>query len=164
MTMPQQKPGKSNQSYQTPPEFLEAVKSLLAIPSFDLDLAASSENTVCPDFYGEAYDSLKRQGDWVRPGYCWLNPPYANCKDWVKKACSERAQGAKIAVLVPASTGSNWWRDWAHRKAAVLLLQPRISFVGTGAPYPKDLALLLYEHGEWEKSYDVWNWKTGVLY
>ena len=158
--MPKQKPGLSKQDYPTPPEFLQAVKQLLQISAFNIDLAASWENNTAYRFYDEAYDSLKKEGDWISTGWNWLNPPYANIKLWVEKACRESLVGAKVAVLIPASTGSNWWRDWVHEKATVYLLNGRITFVGHTAPYPKDCALLLYSRDDcfdlpW---YVVWSW------
>jgi hypothetical protein len=75
-------------------------------------------------------------------------------------------------MLIPAGVGSNWWRDYVHNKAMVLLLNGRITFGGcppnpkTGKvdAYPKDCALLLYspenkfyiDHGD--AAYDVWSW------
>jgi len=141
-TPPKQKPGRSEQSVGTPPEFLEKVKGLLGIEEFNIDLAADSQNTVAHDFYSKEIDSLKQ--DWGFGGWSWLNPPYSHITPWVEKAYLESLKGAKIAVLVPASVGSKWWSNWVDGKAHVLFVQPRITFVGHKDPYPKDLALLLY--------------------
>lgn len=45
-TMPRQKPGRSKQDYRTPRAFLVAVKGLLGIEDFTIDLAASVSNSV----------------------------------------------------------------------------------------------------------------------
>lgn len=161
MAPPRQKPGSSCQTYATPPEFLQATKKLLRITDFTIDLAASAENTVCEKFYDEVYDSLARTGDWVTDGLAWLNPPFGHIAPWVEKAFRESLLGARIAMLVPASVGSNWWFNWVHHKAVAVLLNGRITFVGHTAPYPKDCALLLYDeqdtHGI-SPYYTIWSW------
>jgi phage N-6-adenine-methyltransferase len=159
---PKQKPGRSKQDYATPTEFLRAVQKLLKIDEFSYDLAADSSNAVAPGYFTEEDDSLVQ--DWhVIDGWMWLNPPYAHIEPWVKKAYESES---KIAVLLPASVGANWWRDWVDRKAVVLFLNGRLAFMRDRPKwlYPKDCALLLYgvepfEDGPW---YSVWNWKNGT--
>lgn len=156
MSVPKQKPGQSKQDYQTPPEFLVALKNRLGIQDFDIDLAASKENAVCLSYYDEEMDSLKQS--WVRKGWGFCNPPYANIRPWVKKACDEVQKGAKVAILVPAAVGANWWRDYVDQQASVWFLNGRLTFVGAAGPYPKDCAVLLY--GPFHPVYSVWNWRT----
>ncbi len=148
--MPAQKPGKSKQDYATPPEFIEAVKRCLEIAAFTIDLAADETNTKAAEYYTEAQDSLTQE--WTFWGWAWLNPPFADISPWAKK-CAESS--ARIAFLVPAAVGSNWFRDYVDGKARVLLLNGRISFDGVG-PYPKDCILCLYGA---EPGYEVWNWR-----
>ena len=162
-TMPRQRPHRSEQSVATPSEFLQAAKDFLGIDEFSIDLAASDENAVCADFLTEAVVSLAYPWATVISAgrWAWLNPPYTHIGPWVQKAYEEsrklRSYGG-IAVLVPASTGANWWRDWVHMRACVLLLNGRITFVGHTGPYPKDLALLVYSR-KYSPGYDVWSWK-----
>lgn len=157
MSMPKQQPGKSRQDYQTPSDFVAAVKAKLDITEFGFDLAASDTNKQADAFFSEAQDALADHNDWDNTfGWNWLNPPYDNVTPWVKKA-SEQSFENLIAVLVPASVGSNWWRDHVHDKAHVLLLNGRITFVGAKDPYPKDCALLLYTPFI-KGGYEVWTW------
>jgi hypothetical protein len=93
----------------------------------------------------------------VFDGWNWLNPPFSDLRTWVQKALEESRQGAHTAMLVPAGVGANWWRDWVHTKARVLLLNGRITFVGHNQPYPKDCALLLYEPNV-IPAYETWTW------
>jgi site-specific DNA-methyltransferase (adenine-specific) len=155
---PKQKPGRSKQSYQTPAEFLLAVLAYLQIQNFDLDAAAEDDNAVATEYYTVRTSALLRS--WQRPGWTWCNPPFAHLEPWVKKAWEESKRGAQIAMLVPAGVGANWWRDWVHEKAQVLLLKGRITFVGETAPYPKDTCLLLYGGEEFPR-YKVWTWTKG---
>lgn len=155
MSMPVQKPHQSKQDYQTPVEVIKAAEYLIG-SSFVWDLAAESANKICTHFYSPTDDALKKP--WNKKGWCWLNPPFANIDPWVHKAFMESTlQGAHIAVLIPASVGSNWWKKWVHEKAQVYLLNGRITFVGQDAPYPKDCALLLYRPNV-RGGYSVFNW------
>lgn len=163
--MPKQKPGRSKQDYQTPPEFLEAVRNRLD-DYFIYDLAASSDNCVVYSYFDESMDSLKQ--DWTKlrdadePNkWCWLNPPYGNIEPWVKKCAEESLKGAHIACLVPASVGANWWRDYVENDAYVLFLNGRLKFVGAKDYYPKDCALLLYTPFIRSGS-AVWDWRLDI--
>lgn len=154
VVMPLQQPGRSRQDHRTPPEFLAAAKHKLGIEAFAIDLAADEDNSVADWWYDQAQDSL--QQPWHKiPGWQWLNPPFGKCQPWVEKAWRESAQGAQIAMLVPAAVGANWWRDFVHQRAFVWLLNGRITFVGQPTCYPKDCCLLLYGR---TPSYAVWTW------
>ncbi len=167
---PKQKPGLSKQDYRTPEDFLQAVRRRLGIEMFAWDLAASEENTCSP--YG--YFGIKDEPDhpandalagapsrWLTElpgGWCWLNPPYKHIAPWAERAAAAADLGGRIAMLVLASVGSNWWRDYVHNKALVLLLNGRITFVGQKDCYPKDCALLLYSETV-SSGYEVWSWR-----
>lgn len=160
MSPPIQKPHRSNQSVGTPAVFTRAVLNRLNEHDFRIDLAADLTNRVTHEFISEEEDSLS--ADWEFNGWCWLNPPYSDITPWVKKAWESTYQfGTKTCVLVPASTGSNWWRDWVEGKAYITYLNGRITFTGHTAPYPKDLALLLYAPFLQGGS-TTWTWRHGI--
>jgi phage N-6-adenine-methyltransferase len=157
---PKQKPGRSKQDYATPPEFIDAVCRKLGIVKFGWDLAANRENAITHCYHGPGSpfgeDSL--QADWSEfDGWMWLNPPYSHITPWVEKAWAETRFKSKIAMLIPASVGANWWADNVHNAAHVLFLNGRLSFDGK-APYPKDCALLLYTPYV-RGGYEVWDWR-----
>ena len=153
MSQPKQKPGKSEQIVCTPRVLLDAVEARFGAIKYDL--ACSEANKVCPDAYSveASGDSLGCMWPLADDGLCYLNPPYGNITPWAKKA---HGSSARIAMLVPASIGSNWFRDHVHGKAYVLALNPRVTFVGHSAAYPKDLILAVYGHGL--TGFDVWRW------
>lgn len=158
-TMPKQKPATSRQDYQTPTELLDAVRRRLRISQFEIDVAASRRNKVCDLFLSRGTNALGPTMPWATDGgWGWCNPPYRNIAPWVGKAQLQADQGAKTAVLVPASVGANWWRDWVDGRAYALLLNGRVTFVGETTPYPKDCAVLLYTP-EGQHGYEVWNWQ-----
>lgn len=185
-TMPAQKPHRSQQNFRTPADFLEAVKHKLQIWEFTIDLAAEAENAVAEIYYDREIDALQ-QSWYLGPGWNWLNPEFGTIQPWVERAWTElrtRDRQPQTAVLVPAGVGSDWWRDWVHEKAHVLLLNGRLCFIhdwqhtidpatlkeGKGPPrfytqaplYPKDTCLLLYSAtyvGPW---YAVWDWRREI--
>lgn len=161
MTMPLQKPGRSKQDWATPPAFIFAVKRRLN-DGFVVDLAADENNSVAPAHFNESQNSLIQ--DWggaTVGGWGWLNPPYGDLRPWAEKAANESLDGARIAMLVPSSTGSNWWRDYVVNDAYILFLNGRLTFVGADGPYPKDLALLLYTPFIRSGS-AVWDWRDSA--
>jgi hypothetical protein len=172
--MPRQKPGESETIVRTPPDFLAAARKLLGITEFAVDLACREDNMVAS--FGVTHEMDSFTADWhhlvAEDEWAWLNPPYDDIAPWAEKCVEESLCGAHIAFLVPASVGSNWWRDFVHDKADVRFLNGRIQFldkfgkpIGTidkktkkfkATPYPKDLALILYGN---EPGYEPWTWR-----
>jgi phage N-6-adenine-methyltransferase len=166
-TMPAQKPGRSIQSVRTPDNFLTAAQRRLG--PFWIDLAATKENRVVKRYYSPKDDALSQP--WcpnpvmqphLHGRFAWCNPPYADLAPWVRKGLIEAQGGASIAMLVPAGVGSNWWRDYVHHQARVLLLNGRLTFKGHDSPYPKDLALILFSP-DVAFEYEVWNWRKFLI-
>jgi len=150
--------GKSRQDFATPWEFIAAVERRFGVVT--LDLAASWHNAKTRWYLSEAHDSLT--WDWLRlsevfGGWLWLNPPFGNIAPWAKK-CAE--SDAPVLMLVPASVGANWWRDYVHGVACVHCLNGRINFNGK-AVFPKDCALVEYGSGL-APDYLVWTWPDEV--
>lgn len=158
--------GSSKQDYQTPPDFMEAVVKRFGPISFDL--AATLENKQspsvdlgngewCHNFLSEHENSLDPKCNWSSiDGNLWLNPPYSDIEPWARK-CSEYSNLGRILFLVPASVGSEWYARWVERKAYVLALRPRLTFVGCEDPYPRDCILAVYGSGF--HGFDTWKWK-----
>lgn len=155
MSEPAQKPGRSKQDYQTPMEFIRAVEGRFGPLAWDL--AATAENARSFHFVGPDDDTLGTAWHELAPGeWLWLNPPFGDIESFARKAALESSMGARILMLVPASVGTEWFRQHALGKAMVLALNPRMSFDGK-CPYPKDLMLLVYSHGI--HGFDQWRWK-----
>lgn len=158
---PAQRPGKSEQTVETPEDFLDAVKETFG--ALDWDLACTSTNKKAPNgfFHDKGQDALAE--DWYRlSGNLWLNPPYGDIAPWVKKAATNRSRHATIFALLPASVGANWFWDWVVPYAHVYVLSPRLKFVGHEHPFPKDLMLCVYSgptDPETRVQIDRWRWK-----
>lgn len=164
--MPAQNPGKSEQVVVTPDEFISATLKRLGQPYFTFDLAANSSNTKAHKWYDESDNSLYQpwnpsESKYIDNTFCWVNPPYSDIGAWVEKAWNERNKGAKVAMLIPSSTGSNYWAKWVDGKAYVTFLNGRIQFVGHKTGYPKDLVLLLYAP-YLNGGSCVWRWKDDI--
>lgn len=154
----------TKQDYGTPWEFIRAVEARFG--RIEWDLAAHDENAKCVNFIGPDRDSLTV--DWAElspTGTLWLNPPFKNIDPWAEKCAAEGARRhGLIAMLTPASVGTDWFARYVHRKAIVLGLSPRMTFEGTvnpktgkPEPYPKDLMLSVFGMGM--NGFDVWRWK-----
>lgn len=173
--MPKQKPGKSYQEYRTPVELLIAVKKRLHIGDFSLDVAASKENSVAFSYYTEEDDGIVQ--DWETNGWNWCNPPFGDITPWVAKGYSESLKGASTVMLLPASVGSDWWKDYVEQYSYQVFLNGRLCFIPnwrttvnpsprntTGAfyksqpLYPKDCALVLYTPFGFVGN-ETWHWR-----
>lgn len=159
MSEPIQKPGKSKQDYETPADFLAAVASRFG--PLDVDLACTRKNAKA--LLGLAFpevDALREP--WAErfpDGNLWLNPPFGDLEPWAAKCKTEGAKlrRGRIFLLTPASIGSNWYANHVHGNALILGLAPRLTFVGTKDPYPKDLMLSVFNAGV--AGLACWRWK-----
>lgn len=151
---PAQKPGKSFQAYRTPRDFIDAVEERFG--PIDFDLAADATNTVVPEaYFDKQRDALVQQWHLIG-GLLWINPEFGNIKAFAKKCAEEAAQGARILLLTPASTGADWYQRHLVPNGYVIDLAPRLCFDGKD-PFPKDLSLTVFMHGLVGRGF--WRWK-----
>ncbi len=123
----------ANPVWATPPKLFAALDREFR---FELDAAASAENTKCPRFYSRYDDGLSQP--WA-PSRTWCNPPYGRAVGaWVAKAHVESDLGALVVMLLPARTDTRWFHEHVIRRAEVRFLPGRVRFVGAkaGAPFP----------------------------
>lgn len=114
---------------------------------FDLDAAATDENTLCDKWFTAEEDGLKQ--DWF--GNVFLNFPYNRANLWVAKAYNEVVAGkAKTVVLLAASrTDTKWFWEYI-RHGEVRLLKGRLKFdhqdgAKYAAPFPSCVCILSKE-------------------
>lgn len=178
----------SKQDYQTPADFIAAVEKRFGGIYFDL--AATNENkqaklyfapydpfTISTLTYTVPYgvDALKQ--DWCSLGaerrhntVLWLNPPFQNIAPWAEK-CRDYLigingclQASTLCLLVPASVGANWFKDYVWGAADVYFLNGRLSFDGK-APYGKDCLLAAYHLNDRNRCRRViWNWREDAIW
>lgn len=170
LTGPSIKRGKSKQDYGTPRDFLDAVEARFGRIHWDLAAtkATSAATINLPDehrYFGpdreepNYRDALAPDRSWdIFPSSVyWLNPPFAEVAPWAAKCAAHRDRPAWTLFLTPASIGANWFAEHVNGKAMVLGLSPRMTFVGTSDPYPKDLILSVYGYGL--HGFDTWRWR-----
>ena len=158
--MPAQNPSTSKQDYATPPAFLDAAKALLAIEAWDADLAADDDNAVAWPYFTKSNSAFDAPSWKLGVGWNWLNPPYKDITPWVRRAYGDLVvEGTRTAVLIPASVGANWYRDYVHGRALVLALNGRLAFMPDKPTwlYPKDCILCLYAPTV-VPGFEVWDW------
>lgn len=159
-TGPSMRRHRSDQEVETPPELIAAIVDRFG--EITIDLAATPANTKAAKFFGPKVDSLSQ--DWAKAigdGIGWLNPPFGNIEPWASK-CRETEEAlsheAALLMLVPASVGSNWYRNHVHGIAWSIALSPRVRFVGHAQAFPKDLILCAYG-ARFPTGLDVWRWR-----
>lgn len=154
---------RSKQDYRTEVAFLAAVRARLGIVDFTIDLAADRRNRVTREYFSRTNSALDHRSwhEFIGRGWGWLNPPFDTIEPFAERCARTALHGGKVAFLVPASTGSNWFRDYVFGHALVLLLNGRITFEGAEDPYPKDLLLALYgaPFMPHDQRVEVWTWK-----
>jgi phage N-6-adenine-methyltransferase len=116
---------------------------------FDVDLAASQENTKCEEFYSIEKSALAAH--WAEDfpdGIGWCNPPYSRGLQgkFIEKAAAERLNGFTTVMLLPARTDTRAFHThiydettWSARKGVeIRFLRGRLKFGGAkdSAPFP----------------------------
>ena len=129
--------------WETPQELFEQLNEKYR---FDIDVAASAENSKCEIFFTEQDDALSKEWN----GNIFCNPPYGRqLGKWLEKAYSEhqRDPDRAIVFLIPARTDTNYWHDYVFGKAEIDFLRGRLYFENNGikidrAPFPS--AVVVY--------------------
>lgn len=120
---------------------------------FTLDPCADASNAKCDRFFTQAENGLLR--DWGRETV-YMNPPYSDVGDWVRKAYGAALDGATVVCLVPSRTDANWWHDYAM-KGEIRFIRGRLCFgekervfgrSGKSAPFPS--AVLVFRPREFK--------------
>ena len=104
---------------------------------FDVDVAATKENSKCPMFISPQSNALKMP--WI--GNVWCNPPYKRGELglWIKKGYIESRKAAKVVVmLVKAVPGTKYWNEWALKAFEIRFIQGRVLFELDGKPILDD--------------------------
>ena len=118
--------------YATPPWVFEAAQTIYRC-RFELDACATFHNRKCDQYFSQYIDGLSQP--W-RANWVWCNPPYSEPHKWVNYAIEQVVMyhAQHVVMLLKADTSAKWFHTLAD-KADILLLYPRIKFVGAkGSP------------------------------
>jgi phage N-6-adenine-methyltransferase len=103
---------------------------------FELDVAATAENTKCEQFYSIENSGLRNP--WAARNWC--NPPYSEIKEWVTAAWRNQVAGNLTVMLIPARTDTRWFHDLIYNKprTEIRFLKGRLKFgnMKKDAPFP----------------------------
>ncbi len=101
---------------------------------FTLDPCSDGTNAKCERFFSIHDSGLLK--DWGTDTV-FMNPPYSQCEEWMRKAYGAAQEGATVVCLVPARTDTEWWHRYAM-KGEIRLLKGRLKFgdATNGAPFP----------------------------
>ncbi len=149
--------GSSVQEVGTPDDFLIAFERRFG--KIAIDLAADEFHTVTHRYLDRRTNSLAQPWHQI-PGMQWLNPEFDDLDTWAEKCSDEGQIGAQVAMLSPASIGTNWFAHHAFREAVTIGIRPRLIFKGSTAGYPKDLCLTLWGMGF--SGFGIWDYKRDV--
>ena len=113
-------------NWKTPKAFYQALDSEF---NFNFDPCPPK-----PDFNG-----LKIE--WKESNF--VNPPYSEIKDWVKKAYEESLRGKIIVMLIPSRTDTRWWHNYCMKASEIRFIKGRLKFDGhkNSAPFPSALVI-----------------------
>ena len=105
------------------------------IYKFDLDVCANADNAKCKRYFDDSENGLKQ----IWYGDCWMNPPYSNCAEWIKKAYEESRSDilCRVVCLIPARTDTRYWHEYVTH-GSVFFIKGRLKFSNSknSAPFP----------------------------
>jgi phage N-6-adenine-methyltransferase len=106
---------------------------------FTLDPCSDGKNAKCEQFYTTAQNGLLR--DWGTETV-FMNPPYSEVAEWMRKAYGAAQEGATVVCLVPARTDTVWWHEYAM-KSEIRLIKGRLKFgdADNSAPFPSAIVV-----------------------
>lgn len=119
------KADNSRDDWETPNELFDLINEEFY---FSLDGAATRENRKALAYFGDTVDAFKMTPARER---IWLNPPYGQGINlWIELARRWYYEGNNlVALLLPASTASEWWQEIVREATVTKLLSPRVPFV-----------------------------------
>lgn len=137
---------KPTDEFRTPPAFYAGLNAEFR---FDIDVAATEKNALCPRWIGPVQDALSCEWGTGLTAFC--NPPYSqpHIPAFLAKAAEQAIHGVTSVLLVPLDPGSSWVQHVCGRAAEVRAVVGRLHFFGAdGVPLPscapKCSALVVY--------------------
>lgn len=160
---------KSHDCWGTP---IELFKTLDNEFHFDLDAAATKEDTLCERFISPEEDALKTP--WVGNAV-FCNPPYGTggpkglMGQFIARGYEQHlVQKNTVVMLIPAYTDPRYWAEYVMKAHEVRFLSGRLKFrdnKGTAtmsARFPSVVVVFKYLHGICfgkAPNQFIWSWK-----
>ena len=135
--------------------------------NFDLDAAATHQDTLVPRFISPENDALKTP--WTGNAV-WCNPPYTQLPAFIKRGYEQGIeQQNTVVMLIPAYTDPRYWSEYVMRAHEVRFLKGRLKFrdgMGTAtmsARFPSVVVVYKHlvgaTHGKAPNQF-VWDWRA----
>ena len=131
-----------NSEWTTPQELFNNLDDIF---TFDLDAAATAENSKCTLWLGPgspiAEDAFSI--DWK--GTLFLNPPYGrSIKKWIEKAyMSSIENDATVVCLLPARPDTAWFQT-CWKAPFICFIKGRLKFGNSEAPAPFPSCIVIF--------------------
>jgi site-specific DNA-methyltransferase (adenine-specific) len=132
----------NSDEWETPDEVYTYLNSVY---NFDLDVAASDTNHLCPTYFSESNSALSQPWK-CNSAFC--NPPYSRKlqRAFIIKAIAEVSKGNanQVVFLLPARLDTVNWHDYLFPHASeVWFIRGRLKFSNSGAaPFPSCVVVL----------------------
>ena len=113
---------KQSDKWLTPPEVFDPLNEEFKFCSFDpcpISWNASDEDGLSIDWQGESI---------------FVNPPYSDAANWIKKASVEASKGKTIVMLINAITDTKAFHEYIYGKAEIRFIAGRIKFINPENP------------------------------
>ena len=98
---------------------------------FEVDLAATEENTKCDVYLDKEVNSLEYE--WRKFRNAFLNPDYSKgvIDAFMEKAMEEtRVPGLRVTALIPLAGETVWFQKYVMKAAEIRLIAGRVKYVG----------------------------------
>jgi len=141
--------------WETPVEFFNLLDKEF---HFTLDPCASKENAKCKRFYTIIDNGLKKS--W-RGERAFVNPPFSNIFEWVKKCYNEsRNTNTLVVLILPSRTDTLYWHEYIMKAQQIWFCKGRVNFLKNGettknsSTFP--LVIVIF------KTQDIYNFKPFI--
>jgi site-specific DNA-methyltransferase (adenine-specific) len=113
---------------------------------FTLDPCSDGSNAKCEVFFTPTENGLLR--DWGTHTV-FMNPPYSEIADWMRKAYGAAQEGATVVCLIPSRTDTSWWHEFVM-KGEIRFIRGRLKFgdAKNSAPFPS--AIIVFRPREFK--------------
>lgn len=85
--------------------------------------------------------------DWI--GSIFINPPYSNIKEFLKKGIEEltKENCTTLVYLIPSRTDTKWFHEFIYNKAEIRFIKGRLKFGDSknSAPFPSMICIFKKE-------------------
>lgn len=123
-----------DQTWKTPVKVYEALNK-----EFNFDCDPCPPDPTKDAMFGNLFPELKME--WGERNF--VNPPYNECGEWIKKAYELSLGGVLSVLLIPSRTDVAWFHDYILGKAEIRFVRGRLKFNdGPGsAPFPSMIVI-----------------------